>query len=53
MNKSYICYCFEYSEEDIIDDFKKNNGKSMILEKITRAKKNGQCECEIKHPEKR
>jgi len=53
MSKELICYCFEYSEEDIIDDFRKNNGTSKILEKITRAKKTGRCRCETKHPEKR
>jgi len=48
-----ICYCFEYTEEDIINDFTKNHGKSAILERITEARKNNTCRCDDKHPEKR
>ena len=32
--KQLICYCFEYTEEDIVNDFKANHGKSSILAKI-------------------
>jgi hypothetical protein len=49
----FICYCFEYTEEDIIADFRMENGKSSILEKITEARMNNTCQCDSKHPEKR
>ncbi len=48
-----ICYCFKYTKADIINDFKANNGKSSILAKIIAAKRNNNCQCEEKHPEKR
>ncbi len=48
-----ICYCFEYTEEDIINDFKVNDGKSSILAKITEARRTNTCQCDDKHPEKR
>ncbi|MFC1943878.1 hypothetical protein ACFLWO_04825 [Chloroflexota bacterium] len=48
-----ICYCFKYTEADIINDFKTNSGKSSILEKITEARKSNTCQCDDKHPEKR
>jgi len=48
-----ICYCFEYTEDDIINDFRNNHGKSAILERITEARKNNTCQCDDKHPEKR
>ncbi|MFC1872693.1 hypothetical protein ACFLYV_03145 [Chloroflexota bacterium] len=51
--KQLICYCFEHSEDDIIADFKANNGKSLILERIMENKRNGSCQCDEKHPEKR
>ena len=44
-----IRYCFNYTNKDIIDDYKKN-GKSTILEKIQREKKKGNCACHIKNP---
>ena len=47
-----ICYCFGYTDTDIIDDVKKHDGRSTIIEKIADAKKNGKCQCEIKNPEK-
>ena len=51
--KDPICYCFEYSEDDIIVDFKVNDGKSSILAKITEARRTNTCQCDDKHPEKR
>jgi hypothetical protein len=39
MKKELICYCFGYSEEDIIRDLKENRGISSILEKILNEKK--------------
>lgn len=52
MNKK-ICYCFEYTEDDIIRDLNRNDGVSTILDKITKAKKQGNCNCKDKHPEHR
>jgi len=51
--KKLICYCFEYTEEDIVDDFEANNGKSSILAKITKARRTNTCQCDDRHPEKR
>ena len=48
-----ICYCFNYTDADIIEDVRANKGRSLILERIARAKKTGACQCETKHPEKR
>jgi hypothetical protein len=48
-----ICYCFNYTEADIIDDVIKNLGHSSILERITEEKKNLTCQCDIKNPQKR
>ncbi|MBU8912110.1 MAG: hypothetical protein KOO65_12640 [Desulfobacterales bacterium] len=44
-----ICYCFNYSYDDIKTDFKKH-GKSLILEKITNEKKSNGCDCANKNP---
>jgi hypothetical protein len=51
--KELICYCFEYTEEDIINDFKANQGNSSILAKIAEAKRTNTCQCYDKHPEQR
>jgi hypothetical protein len=51
--KKLICHCYGYTEEDIAADFKKNNGRSAILARITEARKNKTCQCDDKHPEKR
>ena len=48
-----ICYCFNYTENDIRDDVHRNNGESSILAEIIAAKKHGGCECEVHHPEGR
>jgi hypothetical protein len=48
-----ICYCFNYTDADIIKDVRANNGTSLILERIAKAKREHLCECESKHPEKR
>jgi hypothetical protein len=50
MKKELICYCFGYSEEDIIRDLKENRGISSILEKILNEKKKGSCNCRLNHP---
>jgi hypothetical protein len=48
-----VCYCFDYTDADIIDDFLKHRGCSTILEKIVEAKKTGTCQCDLKNPKKR
>ncbi len=48
-----ICYCFNYTDADIIDDVRTHAGKSTILESIAKAKREHTCECETKHPDKR
>ena len=48
-----ICYCYNYSDEDIRSDVLQNNGRSTILEHITEEKKKGACQCKTKHPEGR
>lgn len=45
-----ICYCFGYSEEDITKDILKNNGRSLIMERILSEKKGGGCNCDTNHP---
>lgn len=50
MPKNFICYCFEYSEEDIIRDVRENNGTSLIIERILNEKKNGACRCITTNP---
>lgn len=47
-----ICYCFNHTRKDIIDDVK-TNGKSLIMEQIISAKKDGGCQCKTKHPKGR
>lgn len=48
-----ICYCFDYTEADIIADVRSNQGRSLILEQILAAKKQGSCRCATMHPEGR
>ena len=48
----YICYCFEYTKDDVIRDFKHNN-RSLITEKIAAEKKAGSCDCTNKNPKGR
>ena len=40
-----ICYCFQYTEDDIIQDVRAHNGRSLIMERIAAEKKAGQCRC--------
>lgn len=46
---NFICYCFEYTREDIENDLRKN-GRSLITEKIQAEKILGNCQCAIKNP---
>lgn len=48
-----ICYCYNYTANDIKLDVLENNGRSLILEKITAEKQKGSCQCSTKHPEGR
>jgi hypothetical protein len=52
MNDTLICYCFNYTAEEIKNDFIKN-GESTIMARIINEKKNGQCHCESKNPKGR
>jgi hypothetical protein len=47
--KDLICYCFEYSADDIEQDYLEH-GKSSIMEKIEMEKKFGNCQCATKNP---
>jgi NAD(P)H-nitrite reductase large subunit len=44
-----ICYCFDYTREDIARDLREN-GRSTILERIADAKRFGNCQCASKNP---
>ena len=47
-----VCYCFQYTRKQIEKDYT-DNGRSMILEKITLEKKTGGCDCDRKNPKGR
>ncbi len=53
MKKNLICYCFGYSEKDIVMDVLENKGTSLILQRILNEKKQGTCNCKRSHPEGR
>ena len=53
MKKNLICYCFRYSEDDIVRDVLEHNGASSILDRIRSEKKKGSCNCHNNHPEGR
>lgn len=46
-----ICYCFNHTEQDIIDDVRTNRGRCLIMEKILASKKGGACRCDRNHPQ--
>ena len=48
-----ICYCFSYTDEDIVNDVKAHNGRSPIMEKIMAEKKIGNCRCGETNPKGR
>ncbi|MBE0576524.1 MAG: hypothetical protein IH613_11605 [Desulfuromonadales bacterium] len=48
-----ICYCYNYTEEDIKQDVHLNKGISTILQYIQEEKRKGACKCEMMHPEGR
>ncbi|MHB8845140.1 MAG: bacterioferritin-associated ferredoxin [Nitrospirota bacterium] len=45
-----LCFCFGYTDEDIIKDVLANRGVSTILERIASEKKKGGCNCGSNHP---
>lgn len=47
--ENLVCFCFEYTVEDIRQDHLKN-GCSLIMEKIEAEKKLGNCQCADKNP---
>ncbi len=47
-----ICYCFGYTSEDIRHDLLRN-GRSTILDRIKKAKKDGGCNCANRNPKRR
>ncbi len=49
-NNELVCFCFNYTKKDIIDDYFANNNYSKILEKIKTEKKNKGCDCVTKNP---
>ena len=51
-NDALVCYCFEYTRKDIEKDYLEN-GRSVIIEKITFEKKAGRCNCAKKNPKGR
>jgi len=44
-----VCYCFDFTERDIIEDVKQH-GEGRIFREISRNVKAGLCACEIKNP---
>ena len=48
-----ICYCFGFTQADIVADLKLHDGRSTIVEKITQAKQADECRCAELHPERR
>jgi hypothetical protein len=45
-----VCYCFEYTVEDIDQDVRQHDGASLILARIMEEKKKGACQCATKNP---
>ena len=46
-----VCYCFNYTEQMIVDDVTKNAGKTNIPAEITAQVKAGNCFCEVTNPQ--
>lgn len=51
--KQRICYCFNYTTEDIEKDVDDNSGQSSIMERIITEKKEGGCDCAQNNPKGR
>ena len=52
MNDTLICYCFNYTEDDIRNDYLEN-GQSLIRDRIAAEKKDGNCKCAETNPKGR
>ena len=52
MVQNLICYCFNYTTDNIRKDFDEH-GKSTIMARIMNEKKNGRCNCENTNPKGR
>jgi len=52
MSRGLICYCFNYTADDIKNDIIEN-GHSTIMARITNEKKDGKCNCESTNPKGR
>lgn len=50
LSAELICYCFNYSRQDIERDVLEHQGESTILARIMAAKQAGGCECQVKNP---
>ena len=50
--REMVCYCLDYSKEDIRKDVL-TNGRSLIMDEIKLAKQFGGCRCDIKNPKGR
>jgi len=49
MVQNMVCYCFGITADEIIKDVREN-GRSMILEKIVASKRRGECRCAELNP---
>jgi NAD(P)H-nitrite reductase large subunit len=47
-----ICYCFNYTEADLVKDVLEN-GRSTIMERIMAESKQGNCDCAKNNPKGR
>lgn len=47
-----ICYCFNYTADDLEKDVREN-GRSTIMERIMAESKQGNCDCENNNPKGR
>lgn len=52
MMPEWICYCFEYTAEDIRRDYAAH-GHSTILDRIKAERALGDCQCGAKNPKGR
>ena len=50
MEKNLICYCFGYTDADLMEAIRENQGRSLIIERILSEKKKGACNCAATNP---
>ena len=48
-----VCYCFQYSKQDIENDYLTHDGRSTILERIVQEKRESGCNCVNTNPKGR